>query len=285
MRTLLAGVVGVLLGLGTQALAQSDGQVVVLFPSFHSHILNNDRTIWAYLPRGYHENPSRRYPVLYMHDGRNLFDAQSSITGLEWEVDEALNRGIREGRVEEVIVVAVDRTAQRQSEYTPRPDPGFPSVPPLGDQYLRMLTEELKPQVDQALRTRPERASTGIMGSSLGGLISAYAGVRYPRVFGRIGLMSPSVFWADRFIVDEVRQHPPKESPRVYLDEGSFEGVNAMGLADAYRAIGNQDGSTLRYFYEEWGSHTETAWARRLPAALEYLYPGAASKGPGTSTP
>jgi predicted alpha/beta superfamily hydrolase len=254
------------------------GQVVTLSAAFHSAILNNDRAIQAYLPPGYSENPFRRYPVLYMHDGRNLFNAQSSITGLEWEVDEVLDRGIRQGSVEELIVVAVDRTAQRISEYTPVPDPGFPANPPLGGLYLRMLTEELKPMIDAQLRTKPERGFTGIMGSSLGGLISAYAGLQHPDVFGRLGLLSPSVFWGDRFILDEVRKHGPEASlDRVYIDEGSFESMYALALADAYRSAGYEDGKSLRYLYELWGSHTETAWARRLPAALEYLYPGWAS--------
>ncbi|MCP3101715.1 hypothetical protein LZ198_22820 [Myxococcus sp. K15C18031901] len=255
------------------------GQLMTVFPAFHSNLLDNDRTIWAWLPAGYTENPLQRYPVIYMHDGRNLFDAALSITGDEWEVDEAVDAGIASGKVAEAIVVFVDRTAQRQSEYTPVSDPNFPGVTPLGDLYARMLVEELKPRIDTTLRTRTDAANTGIVGSSLGGLISVYTALRYPQVFGRVGALSPSVFWGNRFIIGAVNASPaPQSFARVYVDEGANEGaVYALALTDAFRSVGYVDGTSLEYVYEEGGYHTEPTWARRMPGVLNTLFPGRAS--------
>ncbi|WP_163867320.1 alpha/beta hydrolase [Myxococcus eversor] len=252
------------------------GQLTTVFPAFHSNALDNDRTIWAWLPAGYSENPLRRHPVIYMHDGCNLFDAALSITGDEWEVDEAVDAGIAKGAVDEVIVIFVNRTGQRMAEYVPVTDPSYPDVPALGDLYVRMLVEELKPRIDATLRTRTDAASTGIIGSSLGGLISVHAALRHPQIFGRVGALSPSVFWGNRFIASSAAASPaPGASTRLYIDEGSQESnIYALALADAFRSVGYTDGTTLRYVNEAGGYHTEPSWARRMPGVLHYLFPG-----------
>ena len=270
---------------------------VVAMPDFASTILGNTRPVWVYLPASYGENTATDFPVVYMHDGQNLFDPALAFGGNEWEVDETCDRAAAEGRCpdaspcqndgdcggmrcetfHEAIVVGVGNTAARMYEYTPSFDA---TVGDGGgaDDYLRALIEELGPSVDAAYRTRHDPAQTGILGSSLGGLVSAYAGVVHPEVYGRIGAMSPSTWWDDRMILDVVGTVPsrPRRALRVYVDSGDSGPSNddvadtAM-LADAYRAIGYADGSTLDYLVGAGDQHNEIYWRRRVPDALQFL--------------
>ena len=162
------------------------------YPGFRSEILGLERRIWVYLPPTYDEEPERRFPVLYMHDGQNVFDgATSYIAGKEWEADETAERLIEEGRIEPLIIVAVDHAGvARVEEYTPTADRRGRGGKV--DQYGRMLVEELKPWVDETFRTRPGREDTGIAGSSYGGLASVWVGLTHADVFGKIAALSTS---------------------------------------------------------------------------------------------
>lgn len=260
----------------------TSGRVVELFPSFSSTILGNSRRVWAYLPPSYDENPTARYPVLYMHDGQNLFDAARTAFGVEWGVDETLNAaaegdGLGE-RIREIIVVAPENAgAARIDEYTPTYDKSE-KAGGRGALYLRFLVEELKPRVDAMLRTRPERESTGVMGSSLGGLISAYAALWHANTFGLIGEMSPSTWWNDAGLLNDVTTGAtvtPRPT-RIYVDCGmpGDDYVDTSKLVAAYTSTGWVEGQSFLHVYAPNAQHTESAWAKRLPAALRFLFGG-----------
>ncbi len=245
------------------------------WPTFSSTLLGNTRGVYVYLPPTYLENPTARMPVLYLHDGQNLFDPAAAFGGVTWRVPETMDAAASDGRFREAIVVGPENAgADRIAEYTPTVDATYGGG--RGALYLRMLIEELRPKVDAELRTRPGREDTVLLGSSLGGLISSYAGTRHGDVFGLVGAMSPSVWWDDRVLLDEVAQSSPPLPLRVYVDSGdsgpSNDGVtDTAALASAYRTLGYVDGVTLRSVVQAGATHTESAWASRLPGALEFL--------------
>jgi predicted alpha/beta superfamily hydrolase len=254
---------------------RDNGEWTVRWPDFQSTILGNSRGVYVYLPPTYLENTAARLPVVYMHDGQNLFDPQAAFGGVTWRVAEAFDEAAGTGRFPEAIVVGPNNAGgDRIAEYTPTADPRYGGG--RGDLYLRMLVEELKPRVDAELRTRPGRESTALIGSSLGGLISSYAGVKKPDVFGLVGAMSPSTWWDNRVLLTFVGQTGATRPLRVYVDSGdsgpSNDGVtDTRDLANAYRALGYVDGVNFTYVVQAGATHTESAWASRLPGALEAL--------------
>lgn len=241
---------------------------------FTSTFLNNTRAVYVYLPPTYLENTTARMPVVYMHDGQNLFDPLASFGGVTWGVPQTMDAAANDGRFREAIIVGPENTANRIGEYTPTADAQYGGGD--GDAYLRMLVEELKPKVDAELRTMPNREDTVLLGSSLGGLISSYAGVRKASTFGVIGAMSPSVWWDNRALLGFVAGTTTPRPLRVYVDSGdsgpSNDGVtDTADLAAAYRTLGYVDATTLKYVVQPGATHTESAWASRLPAAFEFL--------------
>ncbi len=245
-----------------------------------SRFLGRARDVAVYLPPGYDDDPGRRFPVLYMHDGQNVFDAATSFLGIEWGVDEAAERLIAAGRIEPLIVVAVYNTPDRVAEYTP--DPGAGGAGGNAAAYGRFLVEELKPMIDGAYRTLPGREHTGVAGSSLGGLVSMYLGLAHPETYSRLGVVSPSVWWADRAILARVAAAPRSET-RIRVDIGTAEGSSprdaaeavqgARDLRDALVARGWVQGRDLQYEEASGAPHNEAAWAARVPALLEFLFP------------
>ena len=195
---------------------------------FRSAVLGTTRRVWVYLPPRYAAEPERRFPVLYLQDGQNVLDgATAFLAGKEWEVDETVERLAGEGRIEPLVVVAVDNGGERRAfEYLPTRDPRVGDGGG-ADLYGRMLVEELKPWVDGRYRTKAGREDTGIAGSSFGGILSLYVGLRHPEVFGRIAALSTSVWVDDRFIVRFVDALPAKPDTRVWTDIGTSEGSAA----------------------------------------------------------
>ncbi len=246
--------------------------------------LGNQRDLFVYLPPSYKTGGTRRYPVLYMHDGQNLFDVATSYAG-EWQVDETLETLAAESL--EAIVVGVPNTGvERMHEYSPYRDARHGGGK--GDIYLRFLLETVKPLVDRSFRTEPGRATTGIMGSSMGGLISLYAFFAYPEHFGFVGALSPSLWFARGRIMGMIKRSPPILGT-IYLDYGTAEGARtptdlpwirtllsrsttldgelyALLLAKGYRP--ERD---VRYVEDRDADHSESSWARRLPDALRFL--------------
>jgi predicted alpha/beta superfamily hydrolase len=247
-------------------------------PKFHSKFLPTDRDVMVYLPPGYDADSRRRYAVLYLHDGQNLFDgATSFIPGQEWCVDETAQSLIVAGLIEPVIIVGIYNTGnERVGEYTPSADPRL-KVGGKADLYGRLIVEELKPFIDSHYRTKHDAADTGLGGSSLGGLVTLYLGLRYPNVFGKLAVVSPSVWWDGRLIVDDVRTSRPTTRARIWLDMGTDEGMNATAdartLRDALVSKGWRLDDDLKYFEAVGAKHGETAWAQRVEPMLRFLFP------------
>jgi predicted alpha/beta superfamily hydrolase len=247
--------------------------------AFRSKFLKTERDVLVYLPPGYDEGEgARRYPVLYMHDGQNLFDgATSFVRGQHWRVGETAGALIRAHSIEPVIVVGIYNTGrERVEEYTPSRDPRH-KAGGKADLYGRLLVEELKPFIDSHYRTKAEAWNTGLGGSSLGGLVTAYLGLRYAEVFGRLALISPSVWWDGRRILREVEALKSRTPARIWLDMGTGEGPRAIAdarlLRNALVAKGWGLGSELHYLEAQGAKHNEAAWALRVEPMLRFLFP------------
>ena len=252
--------------------------------AFHSNILNNNRDVIVYLPPVYEAHKEKRYSVLYLHDGQNLFDgATSFIPGQEWRVDETAQSLIAAGKVEPLIIVGIYNTGKdRVDEYTPAPDAKY-KIGGKADLYGRMLVEELKPFIDANYRTLSDARHTGLGGSSLGGLVSLYLGLKYSDVFGLLAVVSPSVWWANNYIVKYVEAERKRSRVRIWLDIGTREGSNAEAaqktvvdarlLKEALIRKGWKPGKDLSYFEADGAEHNERAWAARVESILEFLFP------------
>ena len=246
--------------------------------SFHSKILNNSRTLIVYLPPGYHADQRRRYPVLYFQDGQNLFDGSTSyIPGQHWRLNETADYLINAGEAEPVIIVGIyNAGSERIAEYTPSADPNF-KVGGRADLYGRMLVEEVKPFIDGEYRTLAGAANTGIGGSSLGGLVSLYLGLRHPETFGKLAVLSPSLWWDRQRMLREVVKLKAKPPVRVWLCVGTEEGrsglTHAAKLRDKLNRLGFELGDDLKFMAVEGGRHTEKDWACRADHVLRFLFP------------
>jgi glycosidase/predicted alpha/beta superfamily hydrolase len=260
----------------------------VVIPKFESrHVEGRQVEIW--LPPGYGRD-TVRYPVLYMHDGQNVFDPATSYGGVDWSVDEWMTRLIAERKVRPAIVVAVWNTSKRAQEYMPAK--ALPNTtdslkwdsgdwvapgPWIADAYLRFLVEELKPYIDRTYRTRRGRADTFVMGSSMGGLISLYAAAEYPEVFGGVGAVSTHFPAGDGITLDYfARTIPPAATHRIYMDRGTATLDATYGpyqpRADAlFRANGYRDGVNLMTKVFEGAAHDERSWRVRLEEPLRFL--------------
>jgi predicted alpha/beta superfamily hydrolase len=245
--------------------------------SFTSTVLPSTRGIWVYVPASYAENTLAKFPVLYMHDGQNLFDPAYAFGGNTWKVAETLDAGAESGAIRETIVVGVENDADRMNELTPTYD-ASQMAGGKADQYLAMIVQEIKPMVDAAYRTLTTRDQTGVMGSSLGGLVSVYAGVTHADTFALVGAMSPSTWWDGTIILGSVGTMParPSRPTRVYVDSGDSgpsndDVTNTAALAQRFKDVGYVSGQTLDYVVQAGGQHSEIYWAERLPAALAFL--------------
>ncbi|HAE37019.1 MAG TPA: esterase [Candidatus Riflebacteria bacterium] len=241
-----------------------------------SQYLEPARDLIIWLPPSYPRNKTLRYPVIYMHDGQNLFDANTAFGGIEWGVDEVMTEyiaGSNSGKLKEAIVVGIANTADRMSEYTPFVDPKHNGGN--GEKYVKFVIEEVKPLIDEQFRTLPERDSTFIGGSSLGGLISLYAGVRYPQVFGGIIAMSPSIWWADGAIIDWLVKHDIAGYPgKIWVDMGTREGDEAITYSRKLAAeIAKKAPAFKNLHYREFSgaTHSERSWRLRLHFPLQHI--------------
>jgi len=258
-------------GAGTRPVTgQVVGNIRVL-PDVHSPELGNRRDVQVYLPPSY-QSSGRHYPVIYMQDGQNLFDPTASFAG-EWRVDDTLERLGPEG-VEAIVVAVPNMGTHRIDEYSPFRDPAKGGG--RGDAYVDFLAHTLKPEVDRLFRTRRERSHTGIMGSSMGGLISLYAFFREAQVFGFAGVMSPSLWFANGAMFEYVapRRH---WTGRIYLDVGTGEGRptvrHARLMTRLLRRTADRPRLSVMYVEGRGAAHTEAAWAERFERAVRFLLP------------
>lgn len=254
----------------------------------HSPQLGNVRDIFVWLPPAYADE-TRRFPVVYMHDGLNLFDRYTSYSG-EWEVDETMTALSAEG-LDAIIVGLPNMSDGRAVEYCPYPFINLDGTHTegRGDAYVRFIVDTVKPLIDAAFRTKQDASATGIAGSSMGGLISLYAALTYPDVFGMCGAFSPAYWFGNNGLLETARTRA-SGSGRVYLDVGTREGETlnrwlqvygqeaddaytqgVCDLRDVLASAGYRPGVNLMYVEESDATHREDAWARRFPAAMRFL--------------
>lgn len=238
------------------------------------------RDVTVFLPAAYEVDALQRFPVVYMHDGQNLFDAAEAAFGVEWQVDETVDRLVESGQMEPVIVVGISNTSERIEEYTPDVDESYGGGK--GDTYLAAIVNRIKPFIDSRFRTACDRASTSMAGSSLGGLITFRAFERHPEIFGRFACLSSSFWWNDQSVLQRVSALGSQVPQRMWIDGGQLEGTASEGglsstLYTNRRMItelinrGAVYGSHVASWEDLAGSHNEQSWARRLPSAFRFL--------------
>lgn len=209
--------------LGTTNAQESTASKQVSTFSIEAPQLKTSRKIWLYLPKNY-ETSTKKYPVIYMHDAQNLFDAKTSYSG-EWNVDEKLD-----SLNAQVIVVGIEHGGEkRMEELTPYKNEKYGGGN--GDKYLEFIVNTLKPEIDKKYRTKTNAKNTTIMGSSLGGLTSFYATLKYPEVFGKAGVFSPS-FWYCRKEINEFMEKSKKNKSKIYFLCGDSEGHDDSMVTD-----------------------------------------------------
>jgi len=259
---------------------------VLVGQDVNSPQLHNQRDVIVYLPPSY-AGSDQRFPVLYMHDGQNLFDHATSFAG-EWCVDETLENLAGQDGLEAIIVGIPNIGSSRMDEYSPFIDRSHGGGQ--GNHYISFIVNTLKPLIDHQFRTLPQRRKTGIMGSSMGGLISLYAFFRREDIFGFAGVMSPSLWYAKGSIYGYV-ENASYLPGRIYLDAGTREMGGSRyslrkrvqsrhyyaGVRRMKRILVNKGYQPVRdilHVEEKWAAHSEAAWARRLPGALRFFLRG-----------
>lgn len=252
--------------------------------ALYSDGLQRILTYRVWVPPSYDERPDLRYPVLYVQDGQAAFSVTSDDhRGSSWRIDQTLNQLLELGAVEEIIVVGVHTQVERIAMLSPSRDAQHGGGQ--GDRYLGFTAEVLKPVIDRAYRTRPDREHTAMMGSSMGGLFSFYAAWTRPDVFGKVACLSGSFWWDERFMVREARRMCPVPRPLIYIDSGAainvFEGDpgvrdgfhHTVALRDALSAHCYAAGVSLHVLTFPGLTHDEASWAARLAIPLQLLFP------------
>jgi predicted alpha/beta superfamily hydrolase len=247
----------------------SKGKVTVIgnvdyHREIYSRILDKKRDFFVWLPAGYDDNTSKRYPVLYMHDGQNLIDPKTSFAGKDWQVDEALTRLIAEYKIKEIIVVGINNSGERLEEY---------SDSEKGEKYRKFLIEELKAFVDSKYRTLSDNKNTAIMGSSMGGLASFLMVWKHPEVFSMAGCMSSSFYYNDDKVFKMLDEYTePKKHIKFYIDHGEDGLVRGQKMFCKLTQMGYVIGTDLDYFYAPKAEHNESEWAKRLERPLIFFF-------------
>ncbi len=244
--------------------------VKIISTSFLMPQFDRTRRIWVYLPPDY-ATSTKRYPVLYMHDGQNLFDTYTAFAG-EWEVDETLNRLAAAGK-QVPIVVGIDNGGSfRTAEYTPWRNAQYGGGD--GEKYARFIIETLKPYIDQNYRTLSGRENTGVMGSSLGGLITHYMALKYQNVFGKAGVFSPSFWFSDSAYI-LVQDAGRKFAMRYYMMGGTNESsglVQQMNNMMGRLTLAGFSASEITLKTVPGGQHNEFLWRTQFEEAFVWLF-------------
>ncbi len=230
------------------------------------------RTVWVHLPPGYDPDRLTPYPLLVLHDGQNLSVSRPEAWGGSWRADEAVDRLTNAGLIAPVVLAGIDHAGDnRIKEFGPPPTSLSRGRP--AREYARLVHDEIIPGLARDLYVRTDPDGLGMGGSSMGALVTLWMAALYPGRFGRLLLMSPSVWWKRRVILRMLDRHPVDADTRIWIHAGLREGErvarDARALCDRLRERGCHD---LRYVEDEDGEHTEESWARWLPEALEWLY-------------
>ncbi|MFT3787271.1 MAG: alpha/beta hydrolase-fold protein [Tepidisphaeraceae bacterium] len=250
-----------------------------LHEGFQSKALGNSRTIRVWLPPGYgKQDRTKHYPVLYMHDGQNLFDKATSFAG-EWQLDETATKLIEDKKIEPIIIVGIDNTGvTRTDEYTPvKATLNGSDAGGKADAYAKFVIEEVKPFIDSHYQTKPEPQFTAVGGSSLGGLVSLELGRLHPEVFGKVAAVSPSLWWGGEWMLKQDMIGLAKS--RVWIDMGTAEGseasesqanlAQARGLAEKLKELKID----VKFVEAPDAHHNEQAWSARAGQVLAFLFP------------
>jgi predicted alpha/beta superfamily hydrolase len=259
--------------------------VSILSNNFYMPQLNRNRRIWIYLPPDYYTT-TKKYPVLYMHDAQNLFDAATSFSG-EWEVDESLNTLHQQGDYGCIVVGIDNGGGERLNEYSPWVNTEY-NAGGQGDEYVEFIANNLKPHIDSTFRTLPGRTTTGIMGSSMGGIISMYAFSERQDVFSRAGIFSPAFWFGGSNPAAHVAGNPREGAARVFFLAGGQEPAsvaqNMQVVANAMTTAGFEANEKY-YTVPPDGQHSEWFWRREFPAAYIWLFAGAVTSTGGSQAP
>lgn len=245
---------------------------------FHSKFLPDDRDLVVYLPPGYDANDTKRYPVLYLQDGQNVFDEATCFSpGTERHFDECAQALIAEGAIQPLIIVGIYSTElDRMTEYTPTKPRGS-NRGGGANLYGRMLVEEVKPFIDSTYRTLTSREDTGLGGSSLGGLVSVYLGVKYSDTFGKIAVTSPAAYWDDEMIVRYIQSLSRTTHQKIFLSVGAGELTLFVGstraLHEALQQKGWKEATELVYCEPSISAHKPGAWLPGIEGQLKFLFP------------
>ncbi len=254
----------------------------IIIPEFYSKELDNYRNIRVYLPRSYEVDLDRRYPVLYMHDGQNIFHSDDSPLKESWNVDKTADSLVVEGKIKEIIVVGIDNNTDRFGEYCHFMPEGRTfgrkgiikcesNRETRGILYEEFIINSLKPYIDAHFRTLEDRDNTALMGSSLGGLVTYFIGFRHPEVFSKLGVVSPAFNWADFDRVLDVQ----KEALQIWMDAGEGE---AYYVENTRRVIYNLldkgfiQGKDIAYYQAPGAIHNEENWAKRVKLPLLFFF-------------
>lgn len=248
--------------------------------ALRSRIFRNTRPVRVWLPPDYDESGATRYPVLYLNDGQNMFDPATAFGGVDWQASQAARRLIAEGTIEPLIMVGIDNTKSRLREYIPYRSFEPRVLGPQGKHYPDFLRREVMPMIEAYYHVAKGPEHTGLGGSSLGGLITLYTQLASPGVFGRLLIESPSLWVANRRILQECADF--HDWPyRIYLgmgtreigspdkDEVTVEGLRSMESILRDAGLGK---SRLKVWIDEGAAHNEAAWRARFPGALEFLF-------------
>lgn len=244
------------------------GSVKYHFGFNSKYVLPRDIIVW--LPPSYDSLNSKRYPVLYMHDGQNIIDPKTSAFGVDWGMDETADSLISENLIDEIIIVGINNTYLRSEEY---------SNSEIGYNYLKFIVNELKPFIDNTYSTLPDKKNTATAGSSMGGLISFMAAWEYPEIFSKAACLSPA-FKINQFdYVKIVKQYSGEfKYLKIYIDNGGLDleqdlqpGIDEMLVE--LKLIGFREGENLLWIKDEVAEHNELAWSKRVPIFLKYFFP------------
>ena len=258
--------------LGSGSVLNLPPNVHIVNEDFYMPELDRNRRIWIYLPPDYETATNKNYRVLYMHDGQNLFMPETSFAG-EWEVDETLTELFEQGD-EGCIVVGIDNGGdKRLDEYSPWVNISYGGGE--GDEYADFLVNTLKPYIDQNYRTKPEREHTGIMGSSMGGLISHYTALEYPEIFGKAGIFSPSYWFSGEAYTHVLASGHPEEMRICLLAGGQEDGgsvvVDVENMYQTFLEVGYGT-DEIKNVAKADGTHSEWFWAREFGDSYQWLF-------------
>lgn len=251
-------------------IARGDGEFKLWKKSYRPLKELKERSIYVYLPPNY-QSSKQSYPVVYMHDGQNLFDPSRAYMGQTWNAQNTLNYYIQRKLMEPVIVVAIDTTPERVWELTPTNDAEYGKGGGAST-YLKMMTEHLIPEVEKSFRAKTSANDRAIIGSSLGGLISIYSLINNPGVFNKVAALSPSTWWDERVILDLLSQNQ-LNAVKIWIDCGTKEVQiceDLLPLRDTL--IQSAPAALIKTRIEQNADHSEIYWAARLPAVLMFLF-------------